>query len=272
MAASSSLRARTEFVDLLVEEHALFRRALVLFGRYAEHVVTGERHEPRLARTFLRFFRVFGARHHRETEEKILFPWLEAHGLPRDSGPLAVLHAEHDLGHELLDELARAARALRDAPGRTAARVRFHGLALRLAEHYTAHMDKEEDALFSLARECAGRSRRAVLPRVSSSVRGCAWISALEAEVADAWPSPKLSLYGLGTLRGFERLCRSALAAGLHQRADSGLERSKRARRPAEPTRVLTPAVRRSKDLSASRGRSSTPWSPLDARSRTTRH
>lgn len=203
--------AARPLTELLVEEHGALRCALALFARYAEQVVSGNHYDPRLARVFLRFFRVCGERHH-DKEERVLFPWLEAHGFARDSGALVVLRTEHDLGRALRADLERTVRALLDAPGEQALRVRFHGLALRFTELLTAHMNKEEQVLFPLVGQIAARNGGHVRRAASFPPRALSWMATLEAGAADSWPRPSLSLHGLGTTSGFERLCRAALA------------------------------------------------------------
>src|SRR5262245_47891064 len=164
----------------LVEEHGLLRRALAVYGRYAAQVVSGKRYDPRLAGDFVRFFGAFCERRHVDQEERVLFPWMESHGIPRESGPLVVLRSEHDLGRDLLKSLDGAGRALLHSPGERATRVRFHGLTLRFIELFTVHMDKEERALFRLARRIAARNASVLHSTGGLPERERAWIDALE--------------------------------------------------------------------------------------------
>src|SRR5262245_43959322 len=200
--------------ELLLEQHGLFRRALALFGRYAEQAVSGNRYDPRLARAQLNFFRLFADQRHHDMEERVLFPWMEAHGLPRRSGPLVVLKFEHDLGRDLRQELERVVHTLLGSPNRLAVRVRFHGLALRFAELFPALLRKEEQVVFPLVTQNAARNGGELRITGRPPVRDATWISTLEEDVGVSWPRPTLSLRGLGTPEGFERLCRSSLAVG----------------------------------------------------------
>lgn len=200
---------------ILTEEHGLLLRALGLFGRYGELVASGRPYDPRHARVFLRFFREFGDVRHHEKEERLLFPWLEAQGLPSQIGPLGILRQEHELGRDLRLALSLAADALLDSPGEGDTRARFHGLALRFVELMTAHIEKEEQVLFPLA-DRFGQQLREPVERPHDypfelPAKELEWLSRLEHE-ATTWPSATLCLNGLGTPYGFERLCEESLS------------------------------------------------------------
>jgi hemerythrin-like domain-containing protein len=196
---------------ILSEEHALLRRAFLAFARYAARVASGASYDIRLAREFLRFFRDFGDRRHHEEEERLLFPWLEAHGLPGQVGPLLVLRHEHELGRDLRLALSLAVDALEEFPLQAGDRERFSDLAQRYLELHLAHMEKEEAVLFPLVEELAGTS--ASLARHSSTPpRDREWVERMETLAAD-WPAVALSLAAHGTADAFGRLCDEALAA-----------------------------------------------------------
>jgi hemerythrin-like domain-containing protein len=195
---------------ILSEEHGLLQRAYGAFARYAEWTATNPEYDPRLARDFLRFFRDFGDRRHHEEEERLLFTWLEAHGLSAGFGPLVVLRHEHELGRDLRLALSLAADALCGAPLDQGERARFRDLALRYVELQLAHMEKEEQVLLPLAVELARGSGGEA--RFSSQVtaRDSDWVAAVEARAA-AWPATDLTLREHGTAQGFGRLCEEAL-------------------------------------------------------------
>ncbi|HEX6885532.1 MAG TPA: hemerythrin domain-containing protein [Planctomycetota bacterium] len=206
MGSSVAPRALTR---ILAEEHVQIRRVLEAFARYASWVCAARDYDPRLARRFLRFFREFGDLRHHEEEEELLFPWLEAHGLPRGVGPLVVLRHEHELGRELRLALAAAADALLEQPLDADERERFRELALRYVELGLAHMDKEEGALFPLVEELAAGDAVLTVAR-ELPARERAWIDEIEARAA-AWPAPGLTLLEHGSAESFGRLCAEAL-------------------------------------------------------------
>ncbi|HUI24507.1 MAG TPA: hemerythrin domain-containing protein [Candidatus Kryptonia bacterium] len=79
---------------------------------------------------------------HFDLEEQALFPALARHLSP-DSGPLAVMNAEHALFRELLAGLAAAVRA------NDVAAQRAH--AAELVDLLRAHIAKEDHVLFPMA-------------------------------------------------------------------------------------------------------------------------
>lgn len=195
--------------ELLSEEHGLIGRGLDLFVRYAEQVRSGD-YDPALARPFLRFFREFADQAHHAKEEEILFRWLEERGLPREVGPLAVMRHEHELGRDLRLALSLAADVLVETPGDAETRERFHALVQRYVELMVAHIEKEENVLFPLAQRFGRQLGEQCVHPGTLPEEELAWIVELEAR-AGSWPRAHLAESGLGTPRGFERLCEEAL-------------------------------------------------------------
>lgn len=77
-------------------------------------------------------------------EERILFPSLEAF-LPRDSGPLAVMLAEHE---DLRTDEAKMKELLASGSGASAG---LREVALRFVAVLKAHIQKEDNILFPMA-------------------------------------------------------------------------------------------------------------------------
>jgi hemerythrin-like domain-containing protein len=127
MSATASLR----------EEHAVILQTLDvlegLAGRAADDV------DPLAWPRLLAWLGSFADERHHAKEERLLFPALEAAGLPRDGGPIAVMLEEHEAGRALV-------RAMGEAP--VAERRR---LAREYACLLRAHIAKENDVLFELA-------------------------------------------------------------------------------------------------------------------------
>jgi hemerythrin-like domain-containing protein len=95
------------------------------------------------------FFRLFVDACHHGEEEGLLFPALEAEGIPADSGPIAMLLDEHVQGRALVGRMATALEEARAGDGSAADELRDAGdtyVALLLA-----HIEKEDDGLFELA-------------------------------------------------------------------------------------------------------------------------
>lgn len=99
----------------------------------------------------LDFLKVFVDKCHHGKEEDFLFPALEAAGVPRQGGPIAVLLAEHQEGRRLVKAMAGAQGAER------AKAVRTYVNLLR------DHIAREDGVLFPLADERLAPDRQAGL-------------------------------------------------------------------------------------------------------------
>lgn len=95
------------------------------------------------------FFRLFADACHHGKEEDLLFPELEARGLPRDSGPIAVMLFEHRQGRELVRRMAEAMEGARD--GDESALKTLTNAARGYIELLRNHIFKEDNALFNMA-------------------------------------------------------------------------------------------------------------------------
>ena len=96
----------------------------------------------------VRFFRLFADACHHGKEEDLLFPELEARGLPRQSGPLAVMLHEHRLGRAFVAEMADAVEGARidEGAGRRLTEAGRSYIAL-----IRNHILKENHVLFDMA-------------------------------------------------------------------------------------------------------------------------
>jgi hemerythrin-like domain-containing protein len=99
----------------------------------------------------LDFLKVFVDKCHHGKEEDFLFPALEAAGVPRQGGPIAVLLAEHQEGRRLVKAMAGA-----QGPER-AKSIRAYVNLLR------DHIAKEDGVLFPLADQRLAPARQGEL-------------------------------------------------------------------------------------------------------------
>jgi len=95
------------------------------------------------------FIRLFADALHHGKEEDLLFPELESRGMPRDSGPIAVMLHEHEQGRAY----AKAMRtALEPAlGGDTSAQKRLLNAGLGYITLIRGHILKEDNVLFNMA-------------------------------------------------------------------------------------------------------------------------
>jgi hemerythrin-like domain-containing protein len=133
----------------LREEHQVILKVLDCFElalRDARRSGTAQRQvfEP-----FIEFFREFADRCHHCKEEDRLFPCLERCGMPRDSGPLAVMMAEHREGRAHVRAIAEALPRADEGDPQAFQTVISEGASfLDLLRH---HIMKEDHVLFEMA-------------------------------------------------------------------------------------------------------------------------
>jgi len=104
------------------------------------------------------FIRLFADACHHGKEEDLLFPALEEQGLPRDSGPIAVMLHEHRLGREAAAAMRTALPAARE--GDRDARLRLTNAGRGYIDLIRGHIGKEDHVLFNMADQMVtGESR-----------------------------------------------------------------------------------------------------------------
>ena len=133
----------------LMNEHRLIEVMLGCLEAMAERCAgTGEL-DRKAAADAVWFLRTFADRCHHGKEEAELFPLLESRGLSPDSGPTAVMRAEHVQGRELVGRIEAAIDAA--ARGNETAVRSFVGSSLELVGLLRTHIQKEDHCLFPMA-------------------------------------------------------------------------------------------------------------------------
>lgn len=92
-------------IDVLMSEHRLIEQALGSLETYAGLVSEGFSPGREVIGEYAAFFRGFADSCHHGKEEEILFQRMIERGFPRDTGPIAVMLHEHDLGRARVREL-----------------------------------------------------------------------------------------------------------------------------------------------------------------------
>ena len=133
---------------VLRAEHQTILRVVQALGKYMDRFEkSGDFAAPQLAKC-VEFFRLFADACHHAKEEELLFPVLEARGIPRDGGPIGVMLEEHRIARSLTKEMADA------LPGAQAedsnARKRFLVAARGYIGLLTNHIFKEDNVLFTM--------------------------------------------------------------------------------------------------------------------------
>jgi hemerythrin-like domain-containing protein len=133
----------------LREEHRLILKVVDVLEEIMSRGSTSDELDLEGVSDCITFFRQFTDACHHGKEEGLLFPELEAHGMPVQGGPIAVMLEEHRIGRSLVARMAESVEAaLADAEE---ARVRLLGAARDYVELIRGHILKEDGILFDMA-------------------------------------------------------------------------------------------------------------------------
>lgn len=138
-----------EATDILMEEHRVIERALSALETQARRLQAGSPVRPGFFQDANTFFRNFAdGCHHRKEEESLFMAMVDA-GLSNQTGPIAIILAEHEQGRAYNREMEKAARGLsRDG---TSARDDLARNALAYVGLLRQHVRRENEFLFPLA-------------------------------------------------------------------------------------------------------------------------
>jgi hemerythrin-like domain-containing protein len=131
---------------LLSDEHRVIERVLAVVEKLAAVPVEGRLDSWKQALDFIRHF-ADGCHHLKE--EKVLFPAMEEHGIPRDGGPIGMMLTEHEEGRGYVRTMM-AALTLAEARNEAAKDTLLKNARayLRLLRE---HIQKEDEILFRIA-------------------------------------------------------------------------------------------------------------------------
>jgi len=137
--------------EILRKEHDAILKMLEVTSEVAKRLAGGQKVAPQTLADIVDFLRTFADRCHHSKEEDLLFPRLEAKGLPRQSGPVGVMLHEHAQGRALVQQLAQATDDYRQ--GKPEAVSQWVAAARSYVALLRQHIDKENNILFRLAEE-----------------------------------------------------------------------------------------------------------------------
>ena len=138
-----------EATDILMSEHRVIERVLIALEIATTHLEAGEAITPAFFIEAADFAKGFADGCHHMKEEGVLFPAMEAAGLSKQSGPLAVMLAEHEEGRRLVRGMRQAAERLQG--GETAARQEVVVNGQGYVNLLRSHINKEDNILFPMA-------------------------------------------------------------------------------------------------------------------------
>jgi hemerythrin-like domain-containing protein len=137
-------------VAILKHQHRVIENVLRCL-EVGTRPATGGSIETGSLRECVDFFRRYADAIHHHLEEEHLFPALERHGIPRRGGPIGVMLDEHVRGRACIAALEAAISDVEEeTPG---AQTRLADAARDYVDLLTAHIRKEDEVLFEIARE-----------------------------------------------------------------------------------------------------------------------
>jgi len=137
-----------EPITILTDEHRTIESILDSLCLFATTTRDDQSDGRETLASFVELLTIFDKLHHMK-EEDMLFTQMEAHGFPRDQGPLGVMLADHATCRGLVAEIE--ALASRSQPWTSEDRQRL----VDTAEHYTSflksHIAKEDNVLYLMS-------------------------------------------------------------------------------------------------------------------------
>lgn len=153
--------AMMEVTKGLKQEHQDIQHVIDLMEQMSNRLVSGDSSMVPPLREAVDFVRGFADRCHHDKEEKLLFPALEASGVPRQGGPIGVMLHEHDLGRRYISGVSQG---LDDyEAGKEGAADEVAKNVKGYAELLRAHIQKENMVLFPMAEKVLTEPEKADL-------------------------------------------------------------------------------------------------------------
>ncbi len=137
--------------DILSEEHRVIERVLTALEIAAQRLEQGQAIRPGFFTDAADFIKGFADGCHHQKEEGVLFKAMVAGGLSEQSGPIAVMLAEHEQGRAYTRAMREAAQRL--AAGDSSARGAVIGNARGYTTLLRQHIVKEDGILYPMAEQ-----------------------------------------------------------------------------------------------------------------------
>jgi hemerythrin-like domain-containing protein len=135
--------------EVLIKEHDSILEMLEVLGKVCDRLESADAVVPDHLEDILSFLKGFADRCHHGKEEDLLFPAMEAAGIPREGGPIGVMLMEHVQGRALIQRMGAAVDSLREADPN--APTEFVGAGRDYVRLLSQHIEKENNVLFRMA-------------------------------------------------------------------------------------------------------------------------
>ena len=146
--------------EILIREHDLILRGIRVLEAMARLANTGTDVPAADARAIIEFIRKFADGIHHAKEEGVLFPAMEAFGIPNQGGPIGMMLMEHDQGRAAVGKMDEAVSAF--GTGQAALEA-FAVAAFEYPTQLSNHIFKENNVLFRMADQTIPTAQDAVM-------------------------------------------------------------------------------------------------------------
>lgn len=137
-------------INLMVEEHKLIKRMLVVTRKLSIKVLNNEEVDYNDFNKVIDFVRNFADKHHHSKEEVILFKKMgEVLGERIANGPIMGMLVEHDLGRLFIGNLEASLAKFK--AGDSDSRVDIIANAIGYTDLLYRHIDKEDTTIYTFA-------------------------------------------------------------------------------------------------------------------------
>ena len=135
----------------LRNEHEGIKVALAVLGHLANEIEADRAVGFDDLEQIVDFLKTFVDRCHHGKEEDLLFPALEAAGVPKENGPIGAMLADHSRGREYIRAMNDALAGVRE--GLPADGKAFTAAAQGYVRLLSDHIEKENNVLFVMAEQ-----------------------------------------------------------------------------------------------------------------------
>lgn len=139
-------------INLMMEEHKLIKRMLVVVRKFSIKVLNNEEVDYTDFNSVIDFVRNYADKHHHNKEEVILFKKMsEVLGERIANGPIMGMLVEHDLGRLFMKNLEVALEKFQ--AGDSDSRVDIIANAIAYTDLLNRHIDKEDTVIYTFAQK-----------------------------------------------------------------------------------------------------------------------
>lgn len=148
-----------EATEILMSEHRVIERMIATLEAATNKLAAGQAVRPGFFLDAADFIKGFADGCHHRKEEGVLFEAMVAAGLPKQTGPIAVMLSEHEQGRAFTRGMRAAAERLAggDASGAHEVVANARGYAALLRQH----IQKEDHILFPMADQVIPAAKQA---------------------------------------------------------------------------------------------------------------